>query len=202
MSAMIALSLMACSTTAPSQQAARWVCVAVLAIPGRTNTVCFLYRGCCETQSRQVRHRYQLGRWSAPCQKERSKWILLRERYVHNTRHIHRLGALNSYKTSCWVFWSCSGTFAHYWPDNGIEPTSPHRYHARVLYIDIDVHHGDGVEEAFYTTDRVMTVSFHKYGEYFPGTGELRVRALLHLVVSHADTVGRTSAWAKASTMR
>jgi histone deacetylase 1/2 len=48
------------------------------------------------------------------------------------------------------------------------------RYKSRVLYIDIDVHHGDGVEEAFYTTDRVMTVSFHKYGEYFPGTGELR----------------------------
>lgn len=36
------------------------------------------------------------------------------------------------------------------------------------------MHHGDGVEEAFYTTDRVMTCSFHKYGEYFPGTGELR----------------------------
>ncbi|KAG5518320.1 hypothetical protein PMAC_003116 [Pneumocystis sp. 'macacae'] len=48
------------------------------------------------------------------------------------------------------------------------------RYYPRVLYIDIDVHHGDGVEEAFYTTDRVMTCSFHKYGEYFPGTGELR----------------------------
>ncbi|KAH8174556.1 histone deacetylase domain-containing protein [Sarocladium implicatum] len=48
------------------------------------------------------------------------------------------------------------------------------RYMKRVLYIDIDVHHGDGVEEAFYTTDRVMTVSFHKYGEFFPGTGELR----------------------------
>lgn len=43
-----------------------------------------------------------------------------------------------------------------------------------MLYIDIDVHHGDGVEEAFYTTDRVMTCSFHKYGEFFPGTGELR----------------------------
>lgn len=54
-------------------------------------------------------------------------------------------------------------------------PMFLHRYHQRVLYIDIDVHHGDGVEEAFYTTDRVMTVSFHKYGEYFPGTGELRV---------------------------
>ena len=50
------------------------------------------------------------------------------------------------------------------------------KYHQRVLYVDIDIHHGDGVEEAFYTTDRVMTVSFHKYGEYFPGTGDLRVR--------------------------
>jgi histone deacetylase 1/2 len=48
------------------------------------------------------------------------------------------------------------------------------RFKKRVLYVDIDVHHGDGVEEAFYCTDRVMTVSFHKYGEYFPGTGELR----------------------------
>lgn len=44
------------------------------------------------------------------------------------------------------------------------------KYHPRVLYIDIDVHHGDGVQEAFYLTDRVMTVSFHKYGNYFfPG---------------------------------
>ena len=40
------------------------------------------------------------------------------------------------------------------------------RYHQRVMYIDIDVHHGDGVEEAFYTTDRVMTLSFHKYGTF------------------------------------
>uniref|UniRef100_A0AC35TI02 Histone deacetylase n=1 Tax=Rhabditophanes sp. KR3021 TaxID=114890 RepID=A0AC35TI02_9BILA len=48
------------------------------------------------------------------------------------------------------------------------------KYHQRVLYVDVDVHHGDGVEEAFLTTDRVMTVSFHKYGEYFPGTGDLK----------------------------
>ncbi|SGZ08768.1 BQ5605_C030g10815 [Microbotryum silenes-dioicae] len=48
------------------------------------------------------------------------------------------------------------------------------RYHPRVLYVDIDVHHGDGVEEAFYTTDRVMTCSFHKYGEFFPGTGDIK----------------------------
>ncbi|KAI8786539.1 histone deacetylase 3-like [Biomphalaria glabrata] len=48
------------------------------------------------------------------------------------------------------------------------------KYHPRVLYIDIDIHHGDGVQEAFYLTDRVMTVSFHKYGQYFfPGTGDM-----------------------------
>ena len=49
------------------------------------------------------------------------------------------------------------------------------KYHPRVLYLDIDIHHGDGVEEAFYSTDRVMTVSFHKYGDYFfPGTGDVK----------------------------
>lgn len=48
------------------------------------------------------------------------------------------------------------------------------RYFPRVLYVDIDIHHGDGVQEAFYSTDRVMTVSFHKYnGDFFPGTGHL-----------------------------
>jgi len=46
------------------------------------------------------------------------------------------------------------------------------RQYPRVLYIDIDLHHGDGVQEAFYATDRVMTISFHKYdGEFFPQTG-------------------------------
>ena len=48
------------------------------------------------------------------------------------------------------------------------------KHHQRVLYIDIDIHHGDGVEEAFYTTNRVMTASFHKFGEYFPGTGGIK----------------------------
>ncbi|XP_033736936.1 histone deacetylase 3-like [Pecten maximus] len=48
------------------------------------------------------------------------------------------------------------------------------KFHPRVLYIDIDIHHGDGVQEAFYLTDRVMTVSFHKYGNFFfPGTGDM-----------------------------
>jgi acetoin utilization deacetylase AcuC-like enzyme len=48
------------------------------------------------------------------------------------------------------------------------------KFFPRVLYIDIDVHHGDGVEEAFYLTDRVMCVSLHKYdGSFFPQTGDL-----------------------------
>ncbi|KFD52536.1 hypothetical protein M514_06570 [Trichuris suis] len=46
------------------------------------------------------------------------------------------------------------------------------RRRSRILYIDIDVHHGDGVQEAFYLTDRVMTLSFHMFGDnFFPGTG-------------------------------
>ena len=35
------------------------------------------------------------------------------------------------------------------------------KVHQRVLYVDIDIHHGDGVEEAFYKTDRVMTVGLN-----------------------------------------
>jgi acetoin utilization deacetylase AcuC-like enzyme len=76
------------------------------------------------------------------------------------------------------------------------------RYHSRVLYIDIDVHHGDGVEEAFYTTDRVMTVSFHKYGEYFPGTGELRVRVIASLGMPPDNYSHRTMASARGNITR
>jgi len=42
----------------------------------------------------------------------------------------------------------------------------------RVLYVDIDAHHGDGVQEAFYEEPRVLTISLHETGRYlFPGTG-------------------------------
>lgn len=45
----------------------------------------------------------------------------------------------------------------------------------RVAYIDIDAHHGDGVQSAFYEDDRVLTISFHESGRYlFPGTGFVR----------------------------
>jgi histone deacetylase 1/2 len=45
-----------------------------------------------------------------------------------------------------------------------------------ILTEDIDVHHGDGVQEAFYHTNRVCTLSFHQYdpeNAFFPGTGSL-----------------------------
>ncbi|MFQ5856065.1 MAG: acetoin utilization protein AcuC [Anaerolineae bacterium] len=42
----------------------------------------------------------------------------------------------------------------------------------RVAYIDVDGHHGDGVQDAFYDTDRVLTISLHESGRHlFPGTG-------------------------------
>jgi len=41
----------------------------------------------------------------------------------------------------------------------------------RVLYIDIDIHHADAVQAAFYATDRVLTVSFHRHSPgFFPAT--------------------------------
>jgi acetoin utilization protein AcuC len=42
----------------------------------------------------------------------------------------------------------------------------------RVAYVDVDVHHGDGVEAIFYDDPRVLTVSLHESGQFlFPGTG-------------------------------
>ena len=42
----------------------------------------------------------------------------------------------------------------------------------RVAYIDIDAHHGDGVQKAFYQTDQVLTISLHESGySLFPGSG-------------------------------
>jgi acetoin utilization protein AcuC len=42
----------------------------------------------------------------------------------------------------------------------------------RVMYIDVDVHHGDGVQWIFYDDPRVCTVSMHESGDYlYPGTG-------------------------------
>jgi acetoin utilization protein AcuC len=42
----------------------------------------------------------------------------------------------------------------------------------KVAYIDIDAHHGDGVQKAFYRTNQVLTISLHETGrELFPGTG-------------------------------
>jgi len=43
----------------------------------------------------------------------------------------------------------------------------------RVVYIDFDAHHGDGVQDAFYDDPRALTISIHESGQYlFPGTGD------------------------------
>jgi acetoin utilization protein AcuC len=47
--------------------------------------------------------------------------------------------------------------------DSGVE---------RIAYVDVDVHHGDGVQQIFWTDPRVLTISLHESGRYlFPGTG-------------------------------
>ncbi len=44
----------------------------------------------------------------------------------------------------------------------------------RVAYVDIDAHHGDAVQDAFYCDPHVLTISIHEWGKYlFPGTGEV-----------------------------
>ncbi len=46
------------------------------------------------------------------------------------------------------------------------------QYGVRVLYVDYDAHHGDGVQQIFYSDPDVLTLSLHESGTYlFPGTG-------------------------------
>lgn len=51
------------------------------------------------------------------------------------------------------------------------------KYKARVLYVDTDAHHGDGVQWTFYEDPDVCTLSIHETGRYlFPGTGNVNER--------------------------
>lgn len=52
-------------------------------------------------------------------------------------------------------------------------------YNLRVLYVDSDAHHGDGVQWAFYEDPNVCTFSIHETGRYlFPGTGSVNERGI------------------------
>jgi acetoin utilization protein AcuC len=47
----------------------------------------------------------------------------------------------------------------------------------RIAYVDVDVHHGDGVQTIFWNEPRVLTISLHQFGAwFFPGTGDLHER--------------------------
>ncbi|WP_102345260.1 acetoin utilization protein AcuC [Bacillus sp. Marseille-P3661] len=51
------------------------------------------------------------------------------------------------------------------------------KYGARILYVDTDAHHGDGVQWSFYDDPTVCTFSIHETGRYlFPGTGNVSER--------------------------
>lgn len=91
-------------------------------------------------------------------------------------------GAALLLNDECDVAFSFSGGLHHAGPDfaNGFcvfndAAVAIHwllRRGLRVAYVDIDVHHADGVQAAFYDTDRVLTISLHQDGHtLFPGTG-------------------------------
>lgn len=53
------------------------------------------------------------------------------------------------------------------------------KYDMKVLYVDTDAHHGDGVQDAFYDNPHVCTLSIHETGRYlFPGTGRVTERGI------------------------
>ncbi len=55
-----------------------------------------------------------------------------------------------------------------------ISPSSSSHVQRTIRYIDVDVHHGDGVEEAFAYDQGVFSLSFHRHGPgFFPGTGHI-----------------------------
>ena len=63
-------------------------------------------------------------------------------------------------------------------PDGSLEDAPAHPppggepVNRRVLFVNLDAWHSSGVEEAFYTTDRVCCISLHRYAEgLFPGSG-------------------------------
>jgi acetoin utilization protein AcuC len=73
----------------------------------------------------------------------------------------------------------------------------------RIAYVDVDVHHGDGVEAAFYDDPRVLTVSLHEHPmTLFPGTGvpgEHGGRAALGMAVNLPLPAGTGDAgWLRA----
>jgi hypothetical protein len=73
----------------------------------------------------------------------------------------------DSDQISCWELLSCCGIIVEYC-------ILILMFTMVMEWKSIDLCWGCTNGRAFYTTDRVMTVSFHKYGEYFPGTGDLR----------------------------
>ena len=70
----------------------------------------------------------------------------------------------------------------------------------RVAYVDVDVHHGDGVEAAFAHDPRVLTISLHESGRYlFPGTGFPQDTGVNGTSVNVALPLGTTDAgWLRA----
>ena len=67
----------------------------------------------------------------------------------------------------------------------------------KVAYVDVDVHHGDGVEAIFYDDPRVLTISLHETGQMlFPSTGfSSRSAQRVMLPIGCSCMMSHTSTW-------
>lgn len=100
---------------------------------------------------------------------------------------LHAAQLLVSGKTEVALHWGGGRHHAHsnraagfcYVNDAVLSIKHMQRRMSRILYIDIDIHHADGVQDAFYDTDQVMTVSFHRHSKgFFPATGSTREKGV------------------------
>ncbi len=91
-------------------------------------------------------------------------------------------GAMMLYRQEARLVFNPFGGFHHagrnhaegfcYINDIAVAITDLTRKGWRVAYVDIDAHHGNGIQDAFYETNRVLKISLHESGEtLYPGSG-------------------------------
>ena len=150
---------------------------------------------CCQTALRwRVRHLHLVGGGPPPRPSGQSIGVIPPARVVARTIYsvssFHLLlfrGKMFSSFSNCGVtvFVTSTTLFSESCKCRNISTAScthipPHFLASQILrpapyrYIDADVHHGDGVEEAFAYDRGVFSLSFHRHGPgFFPGTGDL-----------------------------
>ncbi len=125
-----------------------------------------------------VRERYRIGAEGNPVYKEvfrrpatSAGGAMLAARLVANGGVVHCPGGGTHHgrkdRASGFCYLNDPALAMLQWLDFGLD---------RIVYLDIDAHHGDGVQDAFHDDPRVLTISIHESGRW-PGTGKVEDRA-------------------------